>query len=184
MCNKLFQNWTFWYDKTDSKNFGENWDQFLIKIYTFNTTENFFRFYNGILPVSHLSCGSNYHLFRTGIEPKWEDPANLNGGRWVFSSSRNHALKVDKIWEKTIYELLNEKFSYFGSECVKGLVGSARKNEIRIAIWTADAFDQTKQFTIGKYWKTIIEEFFAQTNFSLNFFPNKEIQKKSRKKKA
>jgi translation initiation factor 4E len=37
--------------------------------------------YNNIIPPSRLSPGSDLHLFREGIEPKWEDPRCEHGGK-------------------------------------------------------------------------------------------------------
>jgi len=31
-----------------------------------------------------LASGSNYHLFKDGVEPKWEDPQNVRGGKWLL----------------------------------------------------------------------------------------------------
>ncbi|AFP65328.1 eukaryotic translation initiation factor 4E (nucleomorph) [Chroomonas mesostigmatica CCMP1168] len=182
MPNLLSHNWTFWYDKTDLKICGKNWDQFLIKIYSFNTIENFFRLGNSILSLTNLPSGSNYHFFKTGIEPKWEDPENIEGGRWVFSASKNHRSKIEKIWEKTIFEIITNRFSIFGANAIKGLVGSARMNEIRISIWTADASDKNNQISIGKYWKNIIGEHLITNNVSLIFFSNVPSQLKTKKK--
>ena len=34
------------------------------------------RLYNNIVPPSHIAVNSNYYLFKKGIKPAWEDPAN------------------------------------------------------------------------------------------------------------
>lgn len=46
----------------------------------FETVENFCRYFNWLKPPSQLETGSNYHLFKKGIKPMWEDPANANVG--------------------------------------------------------------------------------------------------------
>lgn len=43
-----------------------------------------FSLWNNIKGPSYLPQNSNYHLFKAGIEPKWEDPQNKNGGKWIF----------------------------------------------------------------------------------------------------
>lgn len=44
----------------------------------FETVENFCRYFNWLKPPSQLETGSNYHLFKKGIKPMWEDAANAN----------------------------------------------------------------------------------------------------------
>ena len=44
----------------------------------FETVENFCRYFNWLKPPSQLEAGSNYHLFKSGIKPMWEDAANAN----------------------------------------------------------------------------------------------------------
>lgn len=58
--------------------------------------------YNNILPPSRLATGADIHLFREGIEPKWEDPACAGGGKWSFliprGSSGSAAQLLDTNW--------------------------------------------------------------------------------------
>lgn len=44
----------------------------------FETVENFCRYFNWLKPPSQLETGSNYHLFKKGIKPMWEDTSNAN----------------------------------------------------------------------------------------------------------
>lgn len=172
MSIKLEFNWSLWYDKTDIKISVNKWDQFLIKVHNFNTLEEFWCFFNNIHSLSGLPVGSNYHFFKTGIEPKWEDLENLEGGKWVFRCLKIHSCKIDKIWEKSIYMLVSGNFPKIGVDNVNGLVGSARKNEIKLALWTKTGSDRNQQILIGKYWKNIIKEEFLELNFTLEYFPH------------
>jgi len=54
----------------------------------FDTVEDFWSVWNVLIAPSKLATGSNYHMFRTGIEPKWEDPVNARGGKWVATVSK------------------------------------------------------------------------------------------------
>jgi translation initiation factor 4E len=51
---------------------------------TFDMVEDFWGIFNNIRPPSRLNPGSNYHLFKTGIEPTWEHKENKNGGKWNY----------------------------------------------------------------------------------------------------
>lgn len=43
---------------------------------------------NNITPTSELALKSDYHLFKKGVKPEWEDPQNKHGGMSVPSSWR------------------------------------------------------------------------------------------------
>lgn len=50
-----------------------------------------------------LSISSNYHLFKQGIKPMWEDPANKHGGKWSIQLPRNKTMsEIDNIWLYTV----------------------------------------------------------------------------------
>lgn len=55
--------------------------------------EDFCRYFNWLKPPSQLERNSNYHLFKDGIKPMWEDPANANVGRLYF-----FILSSDQAW--------------------------------------------------------------------------------------
>lgn len=50
----------------------------LTVIGNFETVEDFCRYFNWLKPPSLLEAGSNYHVFKKGIQPMWEDTANAN----------------------------------------------------------------------------------------------------------
>ena len=62
----------------------------------------FCRLYNNILPAGQLVHGSNYHFFKHGIEPKWEDAANQNGGKWIVNIPQKMKDKLDMYWLYTV----------------------------------------------------------------------------------
>lgn len=86
----LQYSWSFWYLKGDRQ---KDWVDCLRKIADFDTVEDFwayvflvcayllfwFSIYNHNSPSSALGYGSDYYLFKTGIQPMWEDPKNVNG---------------------------------------------------------------------------------------------------------
>jgi hypothetical protein len=44
--------------------------------------------YNNIKAPSQLQPSATYYLFKDGIQPKWEDPKNANGGCWTATVPR------------------------------------------------------------------------------------------------
>jgi len=55
-----------------------------VQVATFDMVEDFWGIFNNIRPPSRLNPGSNYHLFKIGIEPTWEHTANMAGGKWNY----------------------------------------------------------------------------------------------------
>jgi translation initiation factor 4E len=47
----------------------------------------------------NIQAGSNYHVFKEGIEPMWEDKANAQGGKWTVEFSAKLRMKqLDQLW--------------------------------------------------------------------------------------
>lgn len=56
--------------------------------------------YEQVFKPSKLPANADFHLFRAGVEPKWEDPECANGGKWTIASSRKGGL--DTMWLETV----------------------------------------------------------------------------------
>ena len=54
--------------------------------------------------------------FRKGIEPKWEDPHNAKGGRFVFPVPRAQENK-DELYQQLVFFLLGEDFPHSEHIC-------------------------------------------------------------------
>jgi hypothetical protein len=56
--------------------------------------------YNNIKAPSQLQPSATYYLFKDGIQPKWEDPKNTNGGCWTATLPRaaNPGQLLDAWW--------------------------------------------------------------------------------------
>ena len=54
--------------------------------------------YNNIKPPSWLPAGTDFHLFKAGIEPKWEDPTCEHGGKWTILVPKGAKQTIDKYW--------------------------------------------------------------------------------------
>ena len=104
--NELNYSWTFWVDKPDLTISDENWEQFLIKIERFDSVEKFWSIFNNFLLPSEFQVGMNIHLFKSNIEPKWEDVNNLKGGKWMITIPKQTDSSINKLWEKTVVTLI------------------------------------------------------------------------------
>ncbi|PKI83115.1 eukaryotic translation initiation factor 4E [Malassezia vespertilionis] len=156
----LFNKWTLWFDNLQQKGVGsakerrESWGANLHKVVGLDSVEEFWGLYNNIVPPSSLPQSSNYYLFKDGIQPAWEDPANGNGGKWSLQLPREkHRGQIDKLWLYTMLAAIGETLETPSAqkqppcsredELVTGVILQARPNYYRISIWTrrADEWD-------------------------------------------
>ena len=107
----------------------------------FDTVESFCRYFNWLKPPSKLERNSNYHLFKTGIKPMWEDEANANGGKWVLTMKNNPQL-LDRCWSWLAMALVGEDLDEGDEIC--GAVVSLRSKVDRIQLWTRSKEDVEK----------------------------------------
>ena len=172
MINKLQTKWTFWFDKLDSMTIDDDWEQFLIKTYTFEDAENFWNFFNNIIPPQYLQNGASFYLFKSNIEPKWEDEKNAGGGRWVLVIHKQFHYLANLLWEKTLILIISEQFKNSQKSYINGAVLNMKKSVIKIAIWTKNADNKEIQIRIGKFWKQIIKTNISKKNFKIDYFPH------------
>lgn len=121
----LQYTWTMWYDSPSPKNKQDahNWQQNVKKIVSFSSVEDFWCLFNNLVKPSRLAVGGNYHLFKDGIMPAWEDPANENGGKWVLELPRTDN-SLNKVWMYTVLAMIGENFPESNEIC--GAVVSLR----------------------------------------------------------
>lgn len=113
----------------------------------FDTVETFCRYFNWLKPPSKLEKNSNYHLFKSGIKPMWEDEANANGGKWVLTMKNNPQL-LDRCWTWLAMALVGEDLDEGDEIC--GAVVSLRSKVDRIQLWTRSKDDVEKINGIGR----------------------------------
>jgi translation initiation factor 4E len=152
----LHNQWTLWYNNPAKKGKDQKPDWSVKKIIDFETVEDFWRLYNNIAKPSDLGTGSNYHLFKTGTAPEWEDLNNKQGGKWVINLPRKRAPPgevevVDEAWQWTLLALIGEFFE--DSDEINGVVISPRKGTNRLSLWTKNASKEETCKTIGRLFR-------------------------------
>lgn len=125
----------------------EEYEAGLTVIGEFDTVESFCRYFNWLKPPSKLERNSNYHLFKSGIKPMWEDEANANGGKWVLTMKNNPQL-LDRCWSWLAMALVGEDLDEGDEIC--GAVVSLRSKVDRIQLWTRSKDDVEKINGIGR----------------------------------
>ncbi|CAG8572096.1 24784_t:CDS:2 [Dentiscutata erythropus] len=159
----LFTSWTLWFDNPGKKANTASWSQNLKELITFDSVEEFWGVYNNVVKASELSAGSNYHLFKKGIKPMWEDPANEQGGKWVIQFPRNKTGDdINDLWLFTMLACIGESFDHADEVC--GAVVSVRKIFYRISLWTRTSN------------KEICEPLGRQMKLTLNLNPNQQLE--------
>jgi len=129
------------------------WEENLKKCGSFNTVERFWQVMNNVKPPSNLMVDSNYHVFREGVMPTWEDDENKEGGKLVLSMQKKDSKsgKLDEWWLYTVLAIVGELMDLSGDQ-VCGAVLSIRKNQDRIALWIKSS-QKDKVVPIGERWK-------------------------------
>ncbi|CAJ2500521.1 Uu.00g033740.m01.CDS01 [Anthostomella pinea] len=131
----LMNKWTLWFTKPSSGK-GDNWNDLLKEVITFNSVEEFWGIYNNIAPVSDLAMKSDYHLFKEGVRPEWEDPQNKHGGKWSYQFKDKRGVDINDLWLHTMMAAIGETLEDEEDGEVMGVVVNVRKAFFRIGVWT------------------------------------------------
>ncbi|KAK2767713.1 eukaryotic translation initiation factor 4E [Arachnomyces sp. PD_36] len=131
----LMHEWTLWFTKPPSKK-GDNWNDLLKEVVTFNSVEEFWGIYNNITPTSELGLKADYHLFKKNVRPEWEDLQNKHGGKWSYSFQDKRAVAIDELWLHTQLAAIGETLENDNDNEVMGVVVNVRKGFYRIGLWT------------------------------------------------
>ncbi|KAI0425248.1 translation initiation factor eIF 4e-like domain-containing protein [Xylaria sp. FL1042] len=131
----LQNRWTLWFTKPSSGK-GDNWNDLLKEVIIFDTVEEFWGIYNNIAPVSELAMKSDYHLFKEGVRPEWEDPQNKHGGKWSYQFKEKRSIDINELWLQTMMAAIGETLEDDDDDEVMGVVVNVRKAFFRIGVWT------------------------------------------------
>ncbi|CAG0887920.1 unnamed protein product [Darwinula stevensoni] len=115
----------------------QTFDQTLKLVCRFGTVEQFWSCYCYLARPSQLPSQSDYHLFKEGIKPMWEDDANRAGGKWIVRLRKGLS---SRCWENLILAMLGEQFMVGDEIC--GAVISIRYQEDILSVWNRTAGDQ------------------------------------------
>ena len=113
--------------------------------------------YNNIKPPSWLSHGSDLHLFKAGIEPKWEDPECEAGGKWTVLVPKGAQSKqaLDTMWLNLLLACIGEQFADGDEIC--GAVVNVRAKQDKVCLWTRTAANEAAQVGVAKQLKAVLD---------------------------
>ncbi|KAI0533469.1 translation initiation factor eIF4e [Xylaria digitata] len=129
----LRDTWVFWYRPPITKANGYiEYDKTLHPMMSVKTTEEFWLAYSHLKRPSSLPTVSDYHLFKEGVRPIWEDEENKHGGKWILRLKKGVA---DRYYEDLIMACIGDQFGDESDELC-GIVLSMRNGEDVLSIWT------------------------------------------------
>lgn len=132
--HKLADSWVFWTRPPISKAHGFiPYENTLHPMMRVSTVEEFWTAYKYLKEPSKVSPMTDYHIFKDGIRPIWEDKENKDGGKWVLRLKKGVA---DRYWEEILMACIGGMLCDDNTQ-INGAVLSVRNGEDVISIWTA-----------------------------------------------
>lgn len=108
----------------------------------------------GLIKLPLELIETEYLIFKSGINPVWEDPFNTKGGRWIFKFNKvnqdgiNNTQRVNLIWETMIVKLMTGSFISVAESStevvthllndINGITLSVRKDVDIISLWNSN----------------------------------------------
>ena len=126
----LRNTWNLFYRPPANK--FSDYEKSTLKLASINSVESFWTIYSHLKRPSLLPTVSDYHIFKDGIRPVWEDDANKKGGKWIVRLKKGVA---DRYWEDLLLAIIGDQFMEAGEE-VCGAVLSVRSGEDVLSVWT------------------------------------------------
>ncbi|KAF9918526.1 Eukaryotic translation initiation factor 4E type 2 [Lobosporangium transversale] len=148
----LHYNWVFWFMHRAPGSKILNYESSMKKITTFGSVEAFWAVYSHLRRPNELPHVSDYHLFKQGVRPVWEDPANISGGKWIVRLKKGLA---SRYWENLAMAVIGDQFDV-GSE-ICGIVLSIRGAEDILSIWNKSADEGRINLKIRDTMKRVLD---------------------------
>lgn len=130
--------WVFWTRPPISKANGRvEYEKTLHPMARVKSVEEFWQIYKHLKKPSELPVVTDYHFFKEGIRPIWEDEENKRGGKWTLRLKKGIA---NLYWTETMLALIGDHLTDGTGEmnnAVNGMVLSVRNGEDILSIWTS-----------------------------------------------
>lgn len=126
----LKSTWIVWYRPPTPKY--SDYEKSTVPLASITSVEGFWSVYSHLKRPSLLPTVSDYHIFKKGIRPVWEDEANKRGGKWIVRFKKGVS---DRYWEDLLLAMVGDQFLEASDE-VCGAVLSVRGGEDVLSVWT------------------------------------------------
>lgn len=157
----LENEWTMYYDRRNAHNSakhasGAAYENNLVELCSVKTVKDFWSYFNQLKAPSNLGMNSNVNVFKAGIKPMWEDPANAEGGKWTIDFAQCPKL-VDEAWLNSVMAAIGEGLDDATEVC--GLCLSRRSKGDKLSLWIRSKVPTETIHAIGLRWLTILDIF-------------------------
>ncbi|KAG0347302.1 hypothetical protein BG004_008044 [Podila humilis] len=95
----LHYNWVFWFMHRNPGSKIVDYESAMMKVATFGSVEDFWAVYSHLKRPHELPNMSDYHMFKQGVRPVWEDEMNIKGGKWIVRLKKGLS---SRYWENLI----------------------------------------------------------------------------------
>jgi len=147
----LHFEWTLWFMQRTPGQKITDYEAAIKKIDSFATIEQFWGIHSHIKRPDEVSNVSDFHIFRKGVRPVWEDDANIDGGKWIVRLKKGLAARY---WEGLVIAIISEQFDVGEEIC--GAVLSIRHSEDILSLWNRSATDSKTNLRIRDTMKRIL----------------------------
>ncbi|KAJ4459376.1 putative eukaryotic initiation factor 4e [Paratrimastix pyriformis] len=149
----LHCQFSWWYNKRSGQQTQteEEYEKSMKNVCTCATVEEFWKLYSWMIRPDNMPNSSNFHFFRIGIRPLWEDEHNRRGGKWVFRCQKQLA---SFYWEELLLAMIGASNPAFDS--VTGVVASIRYSTVMISVWNRDASDRDRNADLREAIRTLL----------------------------
>ncbi len=126
----------------------DNFDPILV--FRMDSVEEFWRVFNNIPAASGMPQQSSYFLFRSDVNPKWEDERNRAGGRWVVRLKSAQSEILDGVWLRLCCRTIGESWGMEAHrDTVNGLVLKCRDRFHTLEIWVSEKHEAFPTDVLG-----------------------------------
>ena len=155
--SKLQFKWSYWIQTDAAEKDPSNYNDSTRQLTSFDTIESFWNTFSSIPQPSILLQGQKVFsennavtaimLFRDGVRPEWEDPANEDGGHLQFHWKNKcvEPAQLDEYWNNLVLALVGDNIESEGEFSMHPIVNGVRLVDklsaqgkqagIRIEIW-------------------------------------------------
>ncbi|KAJ2340576.1 hypothetical protein GGF43_006383, partial [Coemansia sp. RSA 2618] len=143
--------WSFWFIHRAPGHKINDYEAAMTKVASFASVEAFWAVYSHLKRADQVPTITDYHMFRAGVRPVWEDPANSSGGKWMIRLKKGLS---PRMWEKLCMAVVGDVFGVADEVC--GIVLSIRNSEDIVSLWNKTALDTKSTLHIRDTMKLVM----------------------------
>mmetsp|Transcript_39591 Transcript_39591/g.61845 ORF Transcript_39591/g.61845 Transcript_39591/m.61845 type:complete len:190 (+) Transcript_39591:76-645(+) len=149
--HELEHEWSIWEHRAASgggNKAAQDWSQNMQELCSFSTAEGFWRYFNHIPRPSEVFFDGqtkkkvgdrqveSLSIFKKGISPEWEDPANQSGGEWTCRKNLDPNV-LNTYWENLVLGLIGETIDDADEICGARVVDKSKGDRpiYRLELW-------------------------------------------------